>query len=61
MNKSNALIKRSIILKIMNNNSIKRINSQASTALDKRIYEIKKKVSDEEFEKINFVRHKINP
>ena len=29
--------------------------------IDKNIYEIKKKVSDEEFEKINFVRHKINP
>lgn len=29
--------------------------------MDKKIYNIKKKVSDEEFEKINFVRHKINP
>jgi len=29
--------------------------------IDKNIYEIKKKVSDEDFEKINLVRHKINP
>ena len=29
--------------------------------IDKNIYEIKKKVSDEDFEKINMVRHKINP
>ena len=29
--------------------------------MDKKIYELKKKVSDEEFDKINFVRHKINP
>jgi len=29
--------------------------------MDKHIYQIKKKVSDEEFEKINFRRHKINP
>ncbi len=29
--------------------------------MDKNIYEIKQKVSDKEFEKINLVRHKINP
>lgn len=29
--------------------------------MDKKIYKLKQKVSDEEFEKINFVRHKINP
>ena len=29
--------------------------------IDKNIYELKKKVSDEDFEKINLVRHKINP
>ncbi len=29
--------------------------------MDKKIYELKKKVSDEEFEKIHFVRHKTNP
>ncbi len=29
--------------------------------IDKNIYEIKKKVSDEDFEKINLVMHKINP
>ncbi len=29
--------------------------------IDKNIYEIKKKVSEEDFEKINLVRHKINP
>ena len=29
--------------------------------IDKNIYELKKKVSDEDFEKINLARHKINP
>ena len=29
--------------------------------IDKNIYELKKKVSDEDFENINLVRHKINP
>ena len=29
--------------------------------IDRNIYEIKKKVSDEDFEKINLVKHKINP
>ena len=29
--------------------------------MDKRIYMLKQKVSDEEFSKVNFVRHKINP
>jgi hypothetical protein len=29
--------------------------------IDKKIYQLKQKVSDEEFEKINFVRHKTNP
>lgn len=29
--------------------------------MDKNIYQLKQKVSDKEFEKINFVRHKINP
>ena len=29
--------------------------------LDKNIYELKKKVSDEDYEKISFVRHEINP
>ena len=29
--------------------------------IDRNIYEIKKKVSDEDFEKIDLIRHKINP
>ena len=29
--------------------------------IDKKIYQLKQKVSDEEFEKINFLRHKTNP
>jgi len=29
--------------------------------IDKKIYELKQKVSNEEFEKINFLRHEINP
>jgi len=29
--------------------------------IDKRIYELGKKILDEEFEKINFERHKVNP
>ncbi len=29
--------------------------------IDKNIYELKKKVSDEDYEKISFVRHEINP
>ena len=29
--------------------------------MDKKIYELKQKVSDKEFEKVNFLRHEINP
>jgi len=29
--------------------------------IDRNIYELKKKISDEDFERINLVRHKINP
>ena len=29
--------------------------------IDKKIYELKQKVSDKEFEKVNFLRHEINP
>ncbi|MEK6915318.1 MAG: hypothetical protein AABW89_02125 [Nanoarchaeota archaeon] len=29
--------------------------------IDKNIYELKKKVSDEDYENISFVRHEVNP
>ena len=49
-----------VILNLIEGTRTKR-GLKIKAKIDRNIYEIKKKVSDKDFEKINLVKHKINP
>ncbi len=54
------LINYEIIINLIEGTKTKK-GLKIKAKMDKKIYELKQKVSDKEFEKINFERHKVNP
>ena len=54
------LINYEIIINLIEGTKTKK-GLKIKAKMDKRIYELKQKVSNEEFKKINFLRHEINP
>ena len=54
------LIDYGIIINLIEGTKTKK-GLEIKAKIDKNIYELKKKVSDEDYEKISFVRHEINP
>ena len=54
------LINYEVIINLIEGTKTKK-GLKIKAKIDKNVYELKKKVSDEEFDKINFERHQINP
>ena len=54
------LINYEIIINLIEGTKTKK-GLKIKAKMDKKIYELKQKVSDKEFEKVNFLRHEMNP
>ena len=54
------LINYEVIINLIEGTKTKK-GLKIKAKMDKKIYELKQKVSDKEFEKVNFLRHEMNP